>query len=310
MEGPTVLIFGVNGFVGRHLTEEFASNGYCVYGSDRAPDPKTKGLLRYWSGDVTDAVRTQEICAASTPDVIVNLAAVSSVKASWASPQETIQVNVNGAINILEAVKNVTSSSKVLLVGSSEQYTPSRFPLHEDSPICANNPYGISKMTQERFAEIYSSNYGMKIYRTRSFNHTGLGQSPNFVLAGWCKQVAEIEKAKKAGNVTTGNIDVKRDFTDVADVVSAYRMIVESNYWNEIFNVGSGKAYSLREVLSTICSFSSQEIQIDQRPELLRPVDNDEICSDCSKIKKLIGWKPKNDIREVLKTMYDSYLYT
>lgn len=303
-----LLIFGAAGFVGSYLAKEFKKAGYAIFGSDKAIIKQLAGFDNYIQGDLLDKQAVEQIIYKTAPDIVINLAAISSVGLSWSIPQETIQVNVIGTLNILEAVKNDFINTKVMLIGSSEEYAPSDDPVNEFWKLDANNPYGISKMAQERFAELYRTKYGMKIYCIRAFNHTGVGQKDTFVLPSFCKQVAEIEKSGLNGIIKVGNLSVKRDFSDVRDIVHAYRLVVESNDCNTVYNVGSGRAYSLTELLNYIISLSSQQIRIEIDSNRMRPADNPIICCDNSRIKKNLGWKNKYSIRDTLKEMYQSYL--
>lgn len=298
-----VLIFGAAGFVGSYLAEEFTYNGYEVIGSDK----KETLFIPFMYADILNVGSVERVIKEIAPDIIVNLAAISSVGQSWNNPQMTISVNVIGALNILEIAKRLEKVPKILLVGSSEEYEISNKPVSEKTPLNANNPYGISKVAQERFAEVYRERFGMKIYYVRPFNHTGVGQSENFVLPSFCKQVAEIEKAGKPGVIKVGNLDVKRDFSDVRDIVRAYRMIVESEDCTKIYNVGSGKAYSLRELLKYVISLSNQIIDIVVDLKKFRPMDTRTICCDNSKIKFELGWEPKYEIWHTLNELYVRY---
>lgn len=309
MQGKrAVLIFGACGFVGSYLAKEFKENGYIVYGSDISDVCTNQFLDGYKKVDLLDACSVTDICMRFKPSMIVNLAAISSVGQSWCVPQKTMQVNVCGTLNILEAAIALKSSPKILLIGSSEEYAPSNKSLKETDFIDGNNPYGISKIAQERFAKIYEQRYGMRIYRTRSFNHTGVGQSLSFVLPSWCKQVAEIEKSGKPGVLKVGNIEVSRDFGDVCDFVRAYRMLVESDFSGEVFNIGTGRAIKLREMAEYIASLSSQEVSIEVDSSLLRPSDNNIICCDRTKAEELLGWAPRYSIEDVLTRLYQNFL--
>ncbi|MCC8045843.1 MAG: GDP-mannose 4,6-dehydratase [Clostridiales bacterium] len=235
-----LLIFGIGGFVGSYLAREFQEHGYEVYGSDIAA--KEIDGVDFRQANLLDAESVDSLVADIQPDMIINLAAISSVGASWGIPQTTMSVNVIGALNVMEAARKVTAKPKVMFIGSSEEYEESSEPISEQTPLNANNPYGISKMAQERFAEVYRERYGMQIYCVRPFNHTGIGQKDSFVLPSFCKQVAEIEKSGKPGTIKVGNLAAERDFSDVRDIVRAYRTIIESDDCTKIFNVGSGEA--------------------------------------------------------------------
>ena len=303
-----VLIFGAGGFVGKYLTDELLTNGYAVTGSDiRVPDWAgadfaKSDLLNY------DDIRT--LIADKLPDVIINLAAISSVGQSWKNPQLTISVNVVGSLNILQAVKECYEAGnmpKVMFIGSSEEYAESDRPVNEESLLDSNSPYGISKMTQERFASLYGREFGIDVYLVRAFNHTGVGQADTFVLPSWCKQAAEIDKSGKPGTINVGNITVKRDFSDVRDIVRAYRLIIENGKPGKAYNVGSGTAHSLEDMLKTITALSSQEIKVEVDQDRIRPTDTPVICCDNSLIREELGWKPEHDIYDTLKEMFEYY---
>lgn len=301
-------IFGISGFVGRYLAEELYNAGYEVSGCDRTGDTILPHDILAINLDVTDSQAVSNHISIIKPDCIINLSAISSVGKSWSIPQTTVEVNVIGAINILEAARKLENKPKILFIGSSEEYASSDKPLSEKSEIDANTPYGISKITQERFARLYSQQYGMKVYCVRAFNHTGVGQNETFVLPSFCKQVAEIEKSGHPGVVKVGNLGAKRDFGHVKDTVRAYRMILESDDYNEIYNVGTGVSYGLDELLKYIISLSSQEIRIEVEPSRVRPIDTPVTCCDRSLIKEKIGWEPKLTVFDALKEIYDAFL--
>lgn len=302
-----VLIFGIGGFVGHYLAQEFLDNGYTVCGSDIVNHGESQDKVEFYKADLLNADAVAELVNKVCPDIIVNLAAISSVGASWDMPQATMSVNVIGALNVMEAARKCVSTPKIMFIGSSEEYEAVDEPISEKTPLNANNPYGISKMAQERFAEVYRERYGMKIYCVRPFNHTGVGQKDSFVLPSFCKQVAKIEKSGKPGTIKVGNLAVARDLSNVKDIVRAYRMIVESDDCSTIFNVGFGRAYKLSELLEYIVSLSSQKITVEIDSERFRPVDTPIICCDNRKIKNILGWEPQYNIFVTLKEMFQYY---
>lgn len=302
-----VLIFGIGGFVGRYLALEFINSGYSVIGSDIQHNEKIPLEVDFYEADLLDADAVLALVKETEPEVIFNLAAVSSVVISWNSPQTTMTVNVIGALNIMEAARKCSPMPKVMFIGSCEEYQDTDRPIDEKTPLNANNPYGISKITQERFADVYRERFGMQIYCVRPFNHTGVGQRDSFVLPSFCRQVAEIEKSGRPGTIKVGNLSALRDFSDVRDVVRAYQMIVESDDCTEIYNVGSGKAYKLSDLLNYIISLSKQKITVEIDVERFRLVDTPAICCDYQKIKKTLGWEPKYDLFDTLKEMYVYY---
>lgn len=299
-----VLIFGAGGFVGQYLAREFLTHGYAVCGSDITEKAELPEGVAYYKGDLLDAKQVEQLILAQQPQIVVNLAAISSVGASWSIPQTTVSVNVVGALNILEAARKCEQLPKVLFVGSSEEYEAMDTPMDEATPLNANNPYGISKMTQENFAKLYRERCGMKVYCVRPFNHTGVGQRDSFVLPSFCKQAAEIQKSGQAGVIKVGNLAAQRDFSSVKDIVRAYRMIVESDDCTKVYNVGSGKAYSLQKMLEHIVSLCTVPVTVQIDPERFRPVDTPVVCCDHRAITRDLGWKPEYSIFEVLEEMF------
>lgn len=306
--GKRALIFGVNGFVGAHLARELGAHGYEVCGSDLRGSCALPEVAIYRACDLADAEGVSAAVAELVPDYIVNLAAVSSVGQSWRMPALAMRVNVEGALNVMEAARSQERMPRVLLVGSSEEYAPKDGPLNENDPTVSNNPYGISKATQERFAALYAERYGLQVCLTRSFNHTGPGQNPSFVLPSWCRQTAEIERSGRPGKVVVGNLKVARDFSDVRDVVSAYRLILEGGRAGEAYNVGSGRALPLGDLLDTVRGFCNRPIEVDVDPALIRPADTPSICCDYSKLHGELGWEPERRIEDTLREMYDGFL--
>lgn len=302
-----VLIFGIGGFVGRYLANEFLNHGYSVYGSDMNNNGTLPMRVKFYEANLLDAGSVHTVVQKTSPDMIINLAAISSVGQSWSIPQTTMSVNVIGALNIMEAAKRCNPMPKVMFIGSSEEYEVSDKPLNESTPLNANNPYGISKVAQEQFAQMYSKNFGLQIYCVRSFNHTGVGQRDSFVLPSFCKQAAEIEKSGKPGVIEVGNLAVKRDFSHVKDIVKAYRMIIESDDSSIIYNVGSGQAFSLRELLNYIVGLSGVDIQIKVDPKKFRPTDQPMVCCDYTLIKSRLGWEPEYSVFDALKEMYEFF---
>lgn len=305
----TVLIFGYSGFVGGYLSRELLDHGYIVVGSDIVDNTLEKNQnVKFTKADLLSYEVVKGIIQNSQPDYIVNLAAISSVGMSWSIPQKTININVNGTLNILEAVRELGLNPKILLVGSSEEYDIYDKKINENSDINANNPYGISKVTQEHFSELYRQEYGMNIVNTRTFNHTGFGQPEKFAIPNFVKQVADIHKSGKPGSIYVGNLSAKRDLGDVRDMVCAYRMLLENDTKSKVFNVGSGSCYMMGDILKYIVSLTNQHIDIIVDPDKLRPVDNPIIWCDNSRIQQEIGWKPQYTVKDAINDMFTCYI--
>lgn len=304
-----VLIFGCGGFVGGYLTREFYENGYEVMGTDILEPEKMSSEFcsDYISMDFLDADKTCNLIKNVNADYIINLAGISSVGNSWKIPQLTMDANVKGMLNIFEAVKNTGGNPKILVIGSSEEYEAANTKISEDFPIKAYNPYGISKVTQEYFSEIYRNEFKLRIINTRTFNHTGLGQTESFVIPSFVRQIANIHNSRKDGIVQVGNLSAERDFGDVRDMVRAYRMLLESDTEGTLFNVGSGSVYKLEEILKYIISLTDMHVEIQIDKAKLRPVDNPIVWCDNSYIKKEIGWEPRYTVFDAINEMFESY---
>ncbi len=290
-----VVIVGASGFVGGYLARELVSAGHSVIKADL---PEL---------DLLNAAQVDVLIASHKPDAVVNLAAISSVGASWKKPSDTISVNVNGTLNLLEAVRKHAPQAKTLLIGSAEEYAvpEEETKLKETDPLEASNPYGISKIAQENFAQLYRKKYGMNIVCTRSFNHTGVGQTTTFALPSFVKQVAAIDRSGKPGKIFVGNLSAWRDFSDVEDVVHVYRMLLENKNEFDTYNVGSGIANKIEDLLKdVILKFTPVNIEIVVDPEKVRPVETPYLCADNSRVKKY--WNG-TDIRTTLKKMFDHY---
>lgn len=308
---PTALVFGVGGFVGRWLVEDLTTHGYEVMGADVLASCDVKGLAGYRMTDLTSYPSVRDTVDSASPDAIINLAAVSSVGASWGVPMTAFEVNAGGTLHVLEAVRDLglQGQTTILIVGSSEEYAPSSSALNEESPLDATNPYGVSKANQERIAGLYASSFGLRIVRARSFNHTGPGQTDRFVLPSFCKQAARIASGECERVVRVGNVDVERDFSDVRDVVRAYRMLLADEHCvGKVFNVGSGHARSLRDLVATIASFAGPDIRVETDPERFRPTDARRIVADISRIDGAVGWHPERSLDATLREMYETYL--
>ncbi len=290
------LITGINGFVGSYLLAELFENGYDVNGIDISGD-KSRTV------DLLDGEAVKKAVEQAQPDVVFHLAGISSVGLSWEQPQATVDVNVKGTINLLEAVRSYNPKTKILIVGSSDEYgkvKPENCPIKETLPVRPVNPYAISKLAQEQFAILYAKAYKMHIVITRSFNHTGPGQKLGFVVPDFCARIVAIERGADR-NMGVGNLGARRDFSDVRDVVRAYRLLIEKGRAGEIYNVGSGKAYDIGELLTRVASMSDANVYIFTDKAKMRPVELPLIQSDISKLKQDTGFEPQYDMMDTLR---------
>lgn len=304
------LIVGGGGFVGGYLIERLKKSGKAVYVTKLPVEriEQTDGVAKIYDLDVADAAAVRDVLSDCAPDEIYHLAAVSSVKVSWEKPELTAKVNVLGAISLLEGVRAVCPSARVIVVGSSEEYGKIDYavPVKEDALPAPQNVYAVTKLTQEYLAQVYHAAYGLNVVSTRSFNHIGPRQAPQFVVADFCKQTAMIERGECEPVIRVGNLSAKRDFTDVRDVVRAYELLAEKGNAGETYNVGSGKSIAVEEILRYILSLAKVKIEVCIDEKKFRPVDVPEIKADIAKIAA-IGYAPRIDVFETVRETLEYY---
>ena len=300
------LITGVDGFVGKYLFEYLLEQGYEVYGTTISENYKNDeiNLIKM---NLLDVEQVNKVINDIKPDKIFHLAGQSAVGLSWKEPALTVSVNVNGTVNLLEAVKNYSKDSKILIIGSSDQYgliKPEECPIKESKVQNPQSPYGVSKKAQEEMCKLYVKAYNMNIIMVRAFNHIGAGQSKNFVVADFASKIAQIEKGSEP-ILKVGNLETFRDFTDVRDIVRGYNLLLEKGKIGEVYNIGSGKEIKVNELLKKLVSMSKKEIKIEVDPTKFRPVDVPLIVCDNTKIKRDTGWEVEffidNTLKEVLE---------
>ena len=298
------LITGSLGFVGSYLRAELEQHGYEVVGLDIRPGDRTLQV------DLMDADQICKIVAAERPDAIFHLAAQADVGRSWKAPQLTMQLNVVASINLLEAVRAVDAKDiRVVIVGSSDQYGnlgAAGADVVEDMDLKPQTPYAISKRAQEEMAKLYARSYGMNICMTRSFNHGDAGQRTGFMIPDFASGIVQAERGR-AEALSVGNLTSRRDFSHVRDVVRAYRLIAEKGRSGEVYNVGSGRTYSAREVLDALCSMAKCDIPVRQDAARMRPSDTPVICCNHGKLTRDTGWEPEIGMEQILKDTLEYY---
>ncbi len=289
------LITGVNGFVGPYLKDYLLQNGHEVYGTDISSGKHVDLQV-----DLLDREGVLSLMGEVKPDLIFHLAAQSSVKLSWSKPELTSHVNVDGTRNLLDAVKEHVPQSKILLVSSADIYGPIDGVMKENSKLNPISPYGKSRVEQEKLA----LSYGLNLVVSRSFSHTGPGQSPVFVCSDFAKQIAEIENGGES-LIMTGDLNVKRDFTDVRDIVRAYLMAVMDCKANSVFNICSGRVYLIKQVLDILIDLTDKDILIETDFSKIRENEIPVMEGDNSKFVKLTGWEPEIAFEDTLKDILD-----
>lgn len=316
----SILITGGTGFVGSHLVEELQSKGFQnVFVTNYSPNAGYVGTLIPSSNiktvDLTDREQTFGLLRELQPDYIFHLASIAVVGDSFEKAAKIFQNNTSLQLNLLDAIKEVSSNSRLLVVGSGAEYgiiDDKKFPIHsaefkidEDFPLNPSNPYAVSKVTQDLLALSYVHSYDLDIVRARPFNHIGERQTRDFAIPAFAEQIVKIEQGEQ-DKIYVGNLEAIRDFTDVKDVVKAYLVLMEKGQQGEVYNVGSGKGYTMKEILDSMVNYSSAKIEVEIDPNRVRPIDVPVVIADNAKIKEL-GWQPEIEIEDTLKRIIDEW---
>ena len=304
-------ITGITGFAGSHLAELLLEKGYEVHGLCRWRSrteniEQIKRKIHLIEGDLLDSHSLQEAMMDVRPSLVFHLAAQSFVPASWTSPAVTLEINVVGSCNLFEAVRAAQIDPVISIACSSEEYglvKPSEVPIKETNPLRPLSPYGVSKAAMDYLGYQYFRSYGMKIVRTRGFNHTGPRRGEPFVCSSFAKQIAEIEKGRQEPAMKVGNLSAKRDFTDVRDMVNGYFLATQKGEPGEVYNICSGRAVKIEKVLDLLLKMSKVKVKVEQDPTRMRPSDIPILKGDCSKFKRQTGWRPKIPFEKTLKDL-------
>jgi GDP-4-dehydro-6-deoxy-D-mannose reductase len=258
--------------------------------------------------DLADPSSMRRLIAGLRPDRIFHLAAQSFVPASWDAPAETMHLNVVGQINLFEAIRDAGLDPLVHVAGSSEEYglvLPDEVPMKESNPFRPLSPYAVSKVAQELLAWQYYRSYGLRAVVTRGFNHTGPRRGENFVTSTFALQIAQIEKGLRPPVIDVGDLESKRDWTDVRDTVRGYWLALEKGVPGEVYNVGSGICRSCREMLDVLLTHTDRQIEVRVDPSRLRPSDVPLLWADPSKFQRQTGWCPEIPFETTMRDLLD-----
>ena len=305
------VVIGGAGFVAHYMLEALKAAGNIevhatlLQGEEITVDGVVTHVLDVRDGDAFFSLLNEV-----KPDRIFHLAAISSVALSWSNPRLTVDVNIIGALNLLEAMRKAGGGARALLIGSGEEYGFSgreNCVLDESITPRPGNIYAVTKCAQNQLATVYAKAYDLPVVLVRAFNHIGAGQSPQFVTADFCRQVARMEAGLDEPVLRVGNLDAARDFCDVRDIVAAYMQLLEVGQPGETYNVGSGNALPIRDVIKEILSLSSISIDVQTDPKKLRPLDMPSIRADITKIQAVCGWKPRYSLHESLQDVLNDW---
>ena len=306
-----VLITGVNGFAGCHLSKLLSQKDYDVFGT-RVDDTNLETVNEFLAPqnisimNLRDRSSVENTIRIITPEVVFHLAAVSWVPASWENTALTFEVNLIGSINIFESILKYIPSSLCIFISTGDFYDISDNSADENSPIVPRNPYAISKMAVDLLARQYFLSRHLNIIRLRPFNHIGPYQSDSFVVSEFAKKIALAEKGKSEPLLKVGNLDAKRDFTDVRDMVRAYEMAISKCSIGECYNISSQKAYKIGTLLDMLIADSRVKIKIEKDPAKYRPLEVTRLVGNSEKFRQATGWFPQIPIE---KTVLDVLNY-
>ncbi len=323
------LVTGATGFVGRHLVRALAAEAggpVSIHGTayPDLPPASTAGLAPRASAasvaldvvllDLRDREAVLRTVGRARPERVVHLAAVSNVRSSWEKREETMATNLLGTFNLLEALRMEAPAARILFVSSADVYGLVTVPdkrLSEADAVRAVNPYAYTKAAGEMMCDFYAQVEGLDIVVARPFPHTGPGQAADFVCSDWARQLVRIERGEAPSRIRVGNLDVRRDFSDVRDVVRAYAALLERGRKGEIYNVCSGVAVSLREILETLIREADlgtkAPVAVEIDPAKLRKADQALLLGDNAKIRRETGWAPALPLDLTLRDLLASW---
>jgi GDP-4-dehydro-6-deoxy-D-mannose reductase len=300
------LVTGATGFAGSHLVDHLLDHEprVAAWGNPagRSPSPGHDGNRVQWTAvDVTDSQRVAETLAELQPSAVYHCAGLADVHTAWADSARALRVNVLGTHALLDGLERAGLQVPVLVTGSALVYRPSSERLSEESPLGPSTPYGVSKLAQEMVA----ADGGRHVVVTRSFNHAGPRQSDAYVTSGFARQIAEAEAGRRDAVLRVGNLDARRDMTDVRDTVRAYRCLVERGRPGTPYNVCRGEAFRIGDLMEALVRRSRVKIRVEVDPARLRPSDNPLVLGSPDRIRRDTGWTPRIGIEQTLTELLD-----
>ena len=304
LRGP-VLITGATGFAGGHLVESLAGSHRLVGWGRSTPRPELARLIESQAVDLLDRDQVRHAIASLRPATIFHLAGAPQVAESWRDTAKPLEGNVLATSHLLDAIRRAGLTCRVLVTGSAAVYAPSDAPIKEEGTLAPGNPYALSKLAQEQLAMRAFADDGMDIVMVRPFNHTGPRQPPAFVAPSMARQIALIEKGDVEPVIRVGNLDARRDVTDVRDVVLAYASLAGLGSSGEIYNVGSGVGRTIQSLLDALRSRARVDVRIEVDPERMRPAETSALVADTGRLRDRTGWHPQISFESMLDALLD-----
>jgi GDP-4-dehydro-6-deoxy-D-mannose reductase len=306
------LVTGISGFVGSHLAEYLLGHtDWQVAGTVYGREDNIAHLadrLTLFPAELSQGEVVRRIVKELRPDYIFHLAAQPIPALSRADPWFTLENNIRAQLNVLEAVVAAELQSRILVVGSSEEYgqvTPDNLPIDEDTPFLPTTPYAVSKIAQDYLGLQYWLSHGVRAIRVRPFNHIGARQRKGFVAADFASQIAEIEGGLRLPELVVGALDVSRDFSDVRDIVRGYHLVMTQGEPGDVYNLGSEREHTVRTLAETLISLTGCDVRIVQDPGRTRPSDVTRVVADCRKLRERTGWRVQIPFEQSLRDLLD-----
>ena len=296
-----VLVTGCSGFLASHLLKLLARDAASrIFGMTEVSG-FSHPQVEVCQVDIRRRDDVLHLLAAIRPDVVYHLAAVTHVAFSWKNPSLTYDVNFIGSSNLLEAILPVSPHARVVLMSTAEVYRSGlETPINEDSPTRCHNPYALSKLAMEMLGDLYWKSRGLNVCKLRAFNFTGPGQDNQFVASDFASQVAAIEKGKREAVIRVGNLADIRDFSDVRDVARYVQALGRHGLGGEVYNLCSGRSYSIRAILDILLSLARQPVRVEVDAAKFRPLDNPQINGDPARIRNEFGLRPEIAMEQTL----------
>lgn len=297
-----VLVTGSSGFVGKHLIQELIQHGHTPLALDLAADRSLPASVPGFTGDVLNAEMLGRLVARTRPEACIHLSGIAFVPAGWQNPAQTLTINILGVAQILEAFRKAASQARILVISSAQIYghQPRERPLTEDDPPDPDSPYAISKAAADQLTLLYARQHGMHTMTARPTNHIGPGQSAQFVVPAFAEQLLAIARKQAPPVLKVGNLENRRDFTDVRDVVRGYRLLIESGRAGQAYNIASGQEVAIQEILDQLCRIIGITPKVEIDPTRFRATEaRPRLAID--KITAEIRWKPEISLAATLR---------